>query len=63
MLVRLDNEVKSFKQELFRLAWFMRGGVNINDLFWRYSFEDREMIRKVIEDNVELTKKTQMPII
>lgn len=63
MLVRLDNEVKSFKQELFRLVWFMRGGVNINDLFNRYGFEDREMIRQVINDNVELTKKTQMPII
>ena len=41
----------------------MRGSVNINDLFWRYSFEDREMIRQIIEDNIELTKKTQMPII
>lgn len=41
----------------------MRGGVTINDLFWRYSFEDREMIRQVIEDNIELTKKTQMPIL
>ena len=41
----------------------MRGGVNINDLFWRYSFEDREMIRKVIEDNIKLTEKTLMPLL
>lgn len=48
---------------MFRLAWFMRGGLNVNDLFWRYSFEDREMLQKVIKDNIELTKKTQMPFV
>lgn len=63
MLVRLDNEVKLFKQELFKLAWFMRGSISVNDLLCYYGFEDREMVRKVIEDNIEITKKTQMPIL
>lgn len=41
----------------------MRGGVNINDLLAIYSFDDRELMQKVIEDNIELTKKTQMPLL
>lgn len=38
-------------------------GNYFSSAYWRYSFEDREMIRQIIEDNIELTKKTQMPII
>jgi hypothetical protein len=41
----------------------MRGGVNVDDLFFRYSADDREAINKVIEDNLELTKKTHMPFL
>jgi hypothetical protein len=62
-LVRLDNEVKDFKKELFRIVWYMRGGVNINDLFHTYSFEDREAMYEIVKDNIETTKVTQMPLL
>ena len=41
----------------------MRGGVNINDLFDRYSTEDIEIITSIINDNIEATKKSQMPLL
>lgn len=41
----------------------MRGGVSINDLFDRYSFEDREAMYKLISENIETTKETQMPLL
>ena len=41
----------------------MRGGVNINDLFDRYSAEDRDLIYNVIKDNIETTKTTQLPLL
>lgn len=41
----------------------MRGGVSINDLLYLYSHDDREAIRKVVEDNIELSKSIQTPVL
>jgi len=63
MLIRLDDEVKSFKEELCKLSWFMRGGVTLNDLMFIYSQDDRDAMYSVINDNIETTKTTQMPLL
>ncbi len=62
-LVRLEKEVVKFKEELFRIAWFMRGGININDLFDRYSSEDINIMTEIIKENIEATKATQMNLL
>jgi hypothetical protein len=41
----------------------MRGGVNVSDLFDRFSHEDIEMMSKVIKENIENTKTSGMPLI
>lgn len=41
----------------------MRGGVTVNDLLTTYTFEDRESIYKIIKENIEATKETQLPLI
>ena len=41
----------------------MRGGVNINDLLHRYSAEDRDIMYKIIKENLEITKESGMPIL
>jgi hypothetical protein len=41
----------------------MRGGVTVNDLLHVYSHEDRTMIYTVINENIETTKVTRMPLI
>ena len=38
----------------------MRGGVTIEEAYC-LSFEDRTLIGDIIKDNLETTKKTQMP--
>jgi len=62
-LVRLDEEVKKFKEELFRISWYMRGGVTVNDLLDRYSFDDREAMYLVIKENFEATSETGLPLL
>ena len=62
-LIGLDEETKNFKQELFRISWYMRGGVTVNDLLHVYSFEDREAAYAIIKENMEATKTTQMPLL
>jgi len=59
----LDGEVRQIKDDIFRISWGMRGGVNSFDLFHTYSQEDRSIMNKIIKDNYELTKKIKMPMV
>ena len=54
----LDSIAKQIKDEIFRLSWYMRGGISAQDLFHIYSFEDRSIISNIIKENVEATKKS-----
>ncbi len=62
-LVRLESDILKFKEELFRISWFMRGGVYINDLFDRYTIEDIKILQDIIKENIEATKATQMSLL
>lgn len=54
---RLEKESEAFKAELFKICWYMRGSVTLEDAFC-LSYEDRTIIGKLIEENLETTKKT-----
>lgn len=41
----------------------MRGGVTSTDLFHVYSYEDREILSKIIKDNIDASVKAKMPLI
>ena len=62
-LKRLDAQAKGIKEEIFRLAWYMRGSVSSNDLFHIYGHEDRLIIGEIVKENIELTKKSGMAIL
>jgi hypothetical protein len=59
MVKGLDNEVLQIKDELFRLCWYMRGGVTLDEAF-ALSYEERKVVSEIIKDNLETTKKTGM---
>jgi len=42
------------------MAWFMRGGVTMDELYGS-SPEDRDAIARVIKDNLDTAKKTGQP--
>jgi hypothetical protein len=58
-----NNQIKDMKDEIFRLGWYMRGGVNTTDLFYLYSPDDRKIMQKIVKDNIEATKQSQMPLL
>ena len=57
---QLENESKALKEEVIRLCWFMRGGLSYEDAML-LSSDDRKIISKLIQDNMETTKKSGMP--
>jgi hypothetical protein len=41
----------------------MRGSFSYHDLMYKISFEDIEILNRIIKDNIETTEKTRMPLI
>jgi len=56
----MDNEVKSLKQDLLKMCWFMRGGVTYEEIV-NMSRPEREIMGKLIKENLETAKKTGQP--
>jgi hypothetical protein len=55
-----DLDSKAIKDELFRICWYMRGGVTMSESMM-LSFEDREIIAKIVEKNLQTTKESGLP--
>jgi hypothetical protein len=55
-----ELESKALKDELFRICWYMRGSISYTESLM-LSHEEREIISKIIEKNLEITKESQMP--
>jgi hypothetical protein len=56
----MDKEINDIRSEALRLAWYMRGGLPY-DQAMRISVSERKIIGKIIEDNMETTKKSGLP--
>jgi hypothetical protein len=55
-----DDHTKAIKEELLRMCWYMRGGLSYNEAHL-LTVEERELVNKIIEGNLETTKETQLP--
>ena len=55
----LDDETKAIKEEIFKMCWYMRG-MSPTEAFM-LTFEDRTIIGKIIEKNLEITKESGLP--
>ena len=60
MLEKFDREAKALKEEMLRICWYMRGGITFTEAM-DLGLEERELIGKIIKDNMETTKKSGMP--
>ena len=56
----MEKECAGIKSNALSLTWYMRGGVQYSDVL-NMSYEERTMINKLIESNLETTKKSQLP--
>lgn len=47
------------RDDALRMAWFMRGSLQYDDAML-LSSQDRELVNKIIKDNIETTQKTRL---
>lgn len=57
---KLERQSKALKEEALRLCWYMRGGLTYTEAM-DLSLPEREIIGKIIKDNLETAKKSGMP--
>jgi len=60
---RYEGEAKQIKNDMYRIAWYMRGSLTYDDIFYKISAEDKEILNGIIKENIDLTTKTKMPLI
>ena len=56
----MESECAAIKKNALSMSWYMRGGVTYEDVL-NMSTMEREEIKKIIDSNLEVTKKSQMP--
>ena len=57
---RLDQEDEQIRSESLRLAWYMRGGATYNDVM-QMSSTERKLVSELAKENIETTKKSNLP--
>jgi hypothetical protein len=55
-----EKDSKALREEALKFCWYMRGGLTYDEAFMLNASE-REIIGKIIKDNIELTKKSGLP--
>lgn len=59
-LKRYEKESKAIREELLRICWHMRGSISYDEAML-LSDEEHTLITKIINENMETTKKTGLP--
>lgn len=62
LLEDYDKNINDMKQNIARTAWYMRGGVTMSELY-AMPQSDYKFFNEVIEDNIELSKKSHQIIL
>lgn len=57
---RFEDQQKQIKHEIYKLCWYMRGGMTLVEGF-ATSAEDREIIGSIVKENLETTKTSGLP--
>jgi hypothetical protein len=54
---------KSLKDDLYRILWSMRGGVQYQDIMYNIDVGDKEVFINIIKSNWEQTNKSGLPLV
>jgi len=57
-----DRESKAIRKEALKFAWYMRGGISYNEAM-ALSSSEREIISKIIKENIEATEKSGLALL
>lgn len=56
----MEQEAKSIREELIKMCWYMRGGLTFSEAM-NLGLVEREIIGRLIKENLDTTKKSGLP--
>ena len=56
----MEKEAKGIRAEVLKMCWYMRGGLSYDDSML-LSNTEKEIINKIVKDNLETTQKSHLP--
>lgn len=56
----LDQEANQIREQSLRLTWYLRGGASYEQVM-NMSHAERGMINALAKENIETTKKSNLP--
>jgi len=59
----MTNDIKRIKDGRYRLGWYLRGALSYEDLMYRISHEDVEILNNIAKENIEATEKSGLSLI
>jgi hypothetical protein len=62
ILAGMRSEAAQLIQQITQILWYMRGGVTREEA-WQTSFYERKQMLKLIEQNIERTNKSGLPLL
>lgn len=63
VITQYEDLEKSLKDDIYRLVWYMRGGVQYQDLMYHIDVGDKAILNKIIKENWENTNKSGIALI
>jgi hypothetical protein len=60
MIEQMDKETQNIRLDVLKMCWYMRGGITYEEAM-QMSQSEHEIINSIIKENLETTKKTQLP--
>jgi hypothetical protein len=62
LIEQFDRESKAIRKEALKFTWYMRGGLSYNEAM-ALSHQERELVSKIIKENIEATEKSGLPLL
>ena len=60
LIDQFDKDSKAIRKDLLSMCWYMRGSISYDEAMM-LSLEEREIISRIIKDNLETTKDSGLP--
>jgi hypothetical protein len=60
MVDAMEQETRNIRLDVLKLCWYMRGGVTYEEAM-QMSANERNIINDIVKENLETTKKTNLP--
>ena len=60
LLNQMEKEANELKRQGLKMSWYMRGGATYNDVM-QMSSAERKLINELAKENIETTKKSNLP--